>query len=163
MSASLFFIILLAGLFLFSFITKRRFGVLGLALAAGALISESWAATLTPAIEQQGIYVAAPPLEVLVRSVLLLLPPVILLFSGPMYTSKLWRFIGSLIFALLATTFLFNYFAATLQFDHTSAMFALVIETYRPYIVVAGLSLAVLDTFLLKTPKFKRPRREKHE
>ena len=46
--------IILVALFALAFFTKRRFGVLGLALAAGAMLSELWAAELTPFVQKAG-------------------------------------------------------------------------------------------------------------
>src|SRR5690554_4880900 len=105
MSASIVFLVVLIGTFLLSYLTKRRFGVLGLALAAGALISEHWAGILTPFLQQQGVVLVAPPLSIVVAIALTLLPTVILLFSGPAYGKALQRILGSLLFTILAFTF----------------------------------------------------------
>lgn len=141
---------------------KRRFGVLGLALAAGALISEHWATTLTPLIASQGVVIIAPPLEVVVHTVLLLLPPVLLLFSGPSYAGKLSRVIGSLLFALLSFTFLLEYFAAVMQFDQVGALIAVTVEKYKSIIIVVGLAAAIADVFVTRTPKRSRAKHAEH-
>ena len=50
MNVALVFAVILIALFGLAFLTKRRFGVLGLALAAGAMLSSLWAESLTPVI-----------------------------------------------------------------------------------------------------------------
>src|SRR5688572_734271 len=106
MITTIFLLGLLASLFFLSFLTKRRFGVLGLALAAGSVVSVNWTSTLTPLLEQQGLQVVSPPLVNVVAASLVLLPPLLLLFSGPTYNGLWLRIIGAAAFALLAFAFL---------------------------------------------------------
>src|SRR5690242_18914954 len=106
MNVAIFFVIVLAILFGLAYVTKRRFGVLGLALAAGSMLSELWAVKLTPIVQHAGIVVDNPPLITLVSVVLVLLPAALLLFSGPSYHDRPERVIGALLFAALALSLL---------------------------------------------------------
>ena len=101
-------IILVVGLFLLSFLTKRRFGVLGLALCAGMLLSTSWTNVLTPIVAEQGITLLSPPLQSVVAATLILLPPIVLLFSGPTYNKMAGRIVGSIAFTLLALVYYYK-------------------------------------------------------
>lgn len=162
MSATIVFIVILIGTFLLSYLTKRRFGVLGLALAAGALISEHWAGILTPFLQQQGVLLVAPPLSMVVAIVLTLLPAVVLLFSGPSYNKGIQRILGSALFALLAFTFVAPAIGSALEFDELSKTMYGAIEDYRPFIIVSGLTIAVIDVFLTRSPKTHKAKKSEH-
>src|SRR5438045_8297956 len=106
MASFVLFLILLIVLFCFSFFTKRRFGVLGLGLTAGALLSSNWSDSLTPFLVNQGINIVSPPMSALVQTGLIVLPPFLLFLNGPSYTKMWQRLLGSALFTLLAFTFL---------------------------------------------------------
>lgn len=140
-------------LFLVAFFTKRRFGVLGLSLAAGALLSANWTGTLTPFIEQQGVVVSVPPLEVIVAASLILAPAFLLLFSGPTYEAGWARALGSLCFTLLALAFLLAPLGDVLRLDGQSKVIFDTLVTSQSVIIVAGLIAAIIDIFLTRNPK----------
>jgi hypothetical protein len=142
-------------LFLLSFLTKRRFGVLGLALAAGSLLGINWTGTLTPFIEQQGVKLVAPPLATIVNSVLILGPPLILLAGGPTYSKVLWRVFGSLAFATLSVVFLLDSIGTALQLDGAGLAAYKFLLTYKSIIIVIGLVAAIIDVFFTRKSKGK--------
>lgn len=153
MITTIFLIGLLAGLFLLSFLTKRRFGVLGLSLAAGAVISTNWTSTLTPLLEQQGVHIVSPPLGSLVAAALVLLPPALLLFSGPTYNGMWPRILGAAAFALLAFAFLLNTFGTSLQLDRTSLALYAFFSNSQSAIIIGGLIGAIVDVLFTRSPK----------
>lgn len=153
MGALIIVAVLFATLFFVSFITKRRFGVLGLALAAGAVLSTHWADTLTPLLEKQGVVLVAPPLGIVVQSVLILAPAFLLLFSGPGYNKPMLRIIGSLAFAALGVVFLANVLASSLILDGPSKAFFTQLHTYQSLIIVVGIIGALVDVLLTRKPK----------
>lgn len=143
-------------LFVMSFATKRRFGVLGLALAAGALLSANWSGTLTPFIQSQGIAFISPPLQVVVEVALILLPAIALLFNGPTY-SKMWqRVLGSIGFALLGYTLLAGTLNTILQVDEPGLSFYAFMKGYANVIIVVGVIAAVTDAFFTSSPRRKK-------
>lgn len=146
-------ILLFALLFGSAFITKRRFGVLGLALCAGTLLSFNWSDTLTPFLEKQGIVLITPPLSALVQIGLTLAPPFLLFFSGPTYTKMLGRIVGAFGFALLAVTFLVDILASILVLDPVSSGFFQFLHDHKSVLVVAGIIAAVVDVLLTRKPK----------
>lgn len=162
MNATIVFISLLIGLFVLSYFMKRRFGVLGLALAAGALISEHWTGVVTPFLQQQGITLMSPPLAVVVAIILTLLPAVVLLFSGPSYNRGIERIFGSLLFTLLAFAFLMPQIGTQLEFDGISESLFNIVTDYRPLIIVGGLTIAVVDVFLTRSPKKHKAKKSEH-
>lgn len=161
MSASFIFFLLIAGTFLLAYFSKRRFGVLGLALAAGALISEQWAGTVTPFLETQGLQMVAPPLGVSVAIALTLLPAIVLLLSGPSYNKGFERIIGAVLFTVLAFAFVAPQIGPELVFDNIGLVLYDTMQDYRPLIIVVGLTVAVVDVFLTRSPK--KPRNKKGE
>ena len=146
---SLVFILGILGLlFLMPFATNRRFGILGLGLAAGSLLSTNWTGTVTPFIEQQGVVLVAPPLAIVVATALVLLPPTALLFSGPVYSAMWQRIAGSLAFALLGAAFLVDHLLLALQLDGLGQDFLVFIDTYSSIIIVVGIIAALADIIL---------------
>jgi len=81
MNVAIVFVVVLLLLFGLAYFTKRRFGVLGLALAAGSMLSELWAAQLTPLVADAGLVVQNPPLITIVSVVLVRLTALLVLCS----------------------------------------------------------------------------------
>ena len=160
MNVAIVFAVVLALLFALAYITKRRFGVLGLALAAGSMLSELWAAQLTPLVRDAGLIVQSPPLISVVSVVLVLLPAVFLLFSGPSYHGKSKRAIGAFLFAALAFALLIEPLGAALVLQDEGRMVYQFFSDNRVFIVTAGLILAVFD--LLSTHSVRAEKPSKH-
>lgn len=153
MNALLVLAVLLGALFALSYITKRRFGVLGLALCAGALLSTSWTATLTPWVEAQGIVFVSPPLSAVVSTLLILGPALLLLFSGPTYSSTLQRIVGSAAFALLAFVFLLQPIGVAFVLDETGSQIYATLQQGSSLIIVVGIFAALADILITRTPR----------
>lgn len=162
MISLVFFLALLGSLFALSFLTKRRFGVLGLALAAGAVLSTNWAATLTPFIEQQGVTIAVPPLSTVVAAGLVLAPPLLLLFSGPSYNKTSARVLGSAAFSVLAFAFLLDPLGDAVQVSEQGMMLYKVFLDYQSLIIVTGLIIAVADIFVTRKGSHGKGRKAEH-
>lgn len=148
--------IVTAALFITVYITKRRLGVLGLALAAGAMLSGLWVGDLTPLVAQAGIEIVRPPLSSVVATVVTLLPAIILLFGGPSYKASWQRMIGSLAFAILAIVLLLEPIGAALVVDDSGKPIYEFLHQYQNIFITAGLSLAVIDLLLTRNPRGHR-------
>lgn len=153
MSFVVIFLLAIVALFVTAFLTKRRFGVLGLALTAGAMMSELWVGELTPLIEQSGVILIQPPLQSVVAAGLILAPAVFLLISGPTYHHLKHRIMGALFFAVLATTLLLDVFGAALIIEGVGKQVYDVLVEYRPMIVTVAIIVALFDLLGTKTPK----------
>ncbi|MDB5165705.1 MAG: hypothetical protein JWM00_595 [Candidatus Saccharibacteria bacterium] len=138
-------------LFGLAYFTKRRFGVLGLALAAGAMLSSLWAQQLTPLVKSTGIDIAVPPLATVVAVILVLLPAVLLLTSGPTYHKKVEQVIGALLFATLAVALLIEPLGSGLILQGDSKQVYDWFFENRVYLVTAGLIAALVDLLFAKT------------
>jgi hypothetical protein len=149
------FLIVIGVLFAASFLTKRRFGVLGLALAAGAMLSSLWVGDLTPIIASAGFVIVKPPLSSLVSAGLILAPALVLLSSGPTYKNMRQRIVGAAAFAVLATSLLLEPLGTALVIDHIGKPVYDFFVKYHAAIVTVALVLAVLDLLVTKTPRHK--------
>lgn len=92
-------------LFALAYVTKRRFGVLGLALAAGYVLSRLWEQDIPLLVDRIGIEFEAVSSVTVVTLLVILLPSIALLFGGPTYKTKRGRLIGSALYAVLAVVF----------------------------------------------------------
>lgn len=150
------FLVILAGLFAAAFFTKRRFGVLGLALSAGAMLSNLWVSDLTPIVANAGIVLIKPPLESVVSSLVILLPALLLLSGGPTYKTMRQRVIGAGAFAVLAAALLLEPLGSALMIQDAGKSIYTSFVDYKTVIITAGLLLALLDLLLTKTPKLSK-------
>lgn len=155
MSFLIVFVVIAVALFFLSYLTKRRFGVPGLALAAGAILSTLWVGNLTPIIAGVGVEMVQPPLESVVSAGLILLPAVLLLFSGQAVKSKPQRVIGSLAFTVLAIAFLLVPLGSALVIDDSTRPVYEALMQYRAVIITAALVYAICDLLLSKMPKHR--------
>lgn len=153
MTSVVIFLIIIAVLFAIAFFTKRRFGVLGLALAAGAMLSTLWVGDLTPIIAQAGFVLVRPPLESVVASLLTLVPAVLLLASGPTYSKASQRVIGALLFAVFATVLLLEPLGSALIIEGTGKDVYDFLVANRVMIITGCLIIAIADILFTKTPK----------
>lgn len=132
-------------LFLAAYVTKRRFGVLGLALAAGYVLSQLWEAYIPSAVGSLGFELAAVSPVTVATLVVILLPSVVLFFGGPTCKTKLGRLLGSLLYAVLAVVFSLGALEHTLVLMGPSKMVFDTLVEYRHYILTAALALSVVD------------------
>ena len=160
MNVAIVFIVVLLVLFGLAYVTKRRFGVLGLALAAGSMLSELWADKLTPIVAEAGVIVERPPLITVVSVALVLLPAILLLFSGPSYRETPMRLLGAFLFAALAFALLIEPLGSALVLQGEGKQVYDIVSDNRVYIVTAGLILALFD--LLGTHTARRSHSARH-
>jgi hypothetical protein len=140
-------------LFALAYFTKRRFGVLGLALCAGSLISTMWTAQVTPYIQEAGLQLLSPPLSSVVAAALVLLPAIILLFSGPSYKRTWQKIIGASAFALLSTSLLLTPLGNSLSLDEMGLSYYNFLVENKSIIITAAIAYALFDLLTLKTPR----------
>lgn len=160
MTVALVFTVTIVLLFGLAYITRRRFGVLGLALAAGSMLSGLWATELTPLLRGAGLTLDTPTLITMVSVALVLLPAVILLFSGPSYRDQLRRIGGALLFAALAFALLIEPLGTTLVLQGQGKQVYDFFADNKVYIVTIGLIIALVD--LLGVHTSRRHKESKH-
>jgi hypothetical protein len=144
------FIGLALALFAGAFISKRRFGLLGLALTAGATLSTIWSYDAGLVIASTGLVPAGPMTNAIALSLVVLLPAIVLLFHGYRYKKLFSRIIGSLLFTILALAFLVEPIGFALPLEGTSAYLYSQAMEYKEVVISAGVVLAVIDLFFTK-------------
>ncbi len=162
MGISLIFAIVFVALFVVAFISKRRFGALGLALIAGETLSQLWADKLTPLVAEAGVTIDHPPLSVVVASALVILPALLLLVSGPSYHHPRLRIIGAAAFALLATALLIEPLGSAFWLaDQNRAVYDWLVAN-KVYIVTGGVIVALFDLLGAHGAKTPHHKKSKH-
>lgn len=149
-------------LFAGAFFSKRRFGLLGLALTAGATLSTMWSYDAGLVISSTGLVPDGPMTNAVALSLVVLLPAIVLLFHGYRYKKVLPRIIGSLLFTVLALAFLLEPIGFALSLQGTSATLYNQALSYKDIVISAGVVLAVLDLFFTK-PAHSSEKSSKHK
>ncbi len=129
-----------------AYITKRRFGVMGLALIAGQALVVLWAGAIPMITATIGLpSIGALSGATIVTLMILFLPAIMLLFGGPTYNTKKGRLIGSLLFALLALVFSTEILRGSLVLLGEDRMVFDFIAQYRTPILSIAIAVAILD------------------
>jgi hypothetical protein len=144
------FIGLAVALFAGAFLSKRRFGLLGLALTAGATLSTMWSYDAGLVISSTGLVPVGPMTNAVALSLVVLLPAIVLLFHGYRYKKMFSRIIGSLLFTILALAFLVEPIGFALPLEGTSAYLYGQAMEYKEIAISAGVVLAIIDLFFTK-------------
>lgn len=153
--------VLIVGLFVGAFLSKRRFGLLGLALTAGATLSTIWNDAAGLVVSMTGLVPNGPLTNAVTLSLITLLPAIILLFHGYTYKENAARAIGSLLFAVLAAAFLVVPLGNALTLSGSAAtVYSWLVEN-REIIISVGVVLAVVDLFFTKPAKLAEKDRKK--
>ncbi|MCA9338449.1 hypothetical protein KC949_02725 [Candidatus Saccharibacteria bacterium] len=142
--------IVVAILFVVTYFTRRRFGVLGLALCAGYLLETMWTSQVTPWLEGAGVELISPPLASVVSAVLVLLPAVLLFLSGPASHGKVLRVLNAAVFALLATSFLIDSFGSNLVLDSTGEQIYRFLTDNKSFIITGAIVYALYDILTMR-------------
>ncbi|HJM04620.1 MAG TPA: hypothetical protein QF549_03230 [Candidatus Saccharimonadaceae bacterium] len=161
MTVVLVFLAVAIALFVGAFISKRRFGLLGLALTAGATLSTLWSYDAGLLIASTGLVPAGPITNAVALSLVVLLPAIVLLFHGYTYKNLVSRILGALLFTVLALAFLMEPLSFALPLSGSAADVYNTVESYRGAIISVGVILAVVDLFFTKPAKNERDRRRR--
>lgn len=141
-------------LFFAAFFSRRRFGLLGLSLTAGAMLSNLWSYDAGLVISTLGILPNGSLTQAVSQSAVVLLPALLLLFHGSTYHNVFARIIGSLLFALLALAFLIGPLEYILPLVGQGADIYDLFKQYKDVVISVGVVLAILDLFFTKPAAF---------
>jgi hypothetical protein len=142
---------LVLALFAGSFLSRRRFGVLGLGLAAGAIISPIWGDNAGFIVSSTGLIQEGPLVNAIALSALILIPAVLFMFHGYTYKHMFGRIIGSLLFVFLAVAFLAGPIGAAFTLTGPVGNVYNWIVSNQELLVSVGVALAVADFLLSRT------------
>lgn len=149
-------------LFAGAFISKRRFGLLGLALTAGAMLSTIWSYDAGLVVSGTGLFPEGVITQAATQSLVVLLPAILLLFHGNSYKSLIGRVVGSLLFTVLALAFLVDPIGYALPLDGMGATVYNTLKSNKDIIVSVGVVLAVIDLFFTKPAHLVEKTHKKH-
>jgi len=140
-------LVLAAGLFGLSFITKRRYGVLGLGLAGGLVLSQEVSKEVAAFLQYVDFPVEPLPFTAAASIVLILAPALVMLFSGPKYADQRYAIVGSVLFALFGTVLLLAPLVSSLPFTDRATIQPLLsqVALNSPLIISVGVIAAVVD------------------
>ena len=150
------------GLFFGAFISKRRFGLLGLALTAGATLSTIWSYNVGLVVAATGVVPDGVITQAVAQSLVVLLPAILLLFHGYSYKGVVGRVVGALLFTVLALAFLVEPLSYALPLDGSGGVVYSTIRQYKDIIISAGVILAVIDLFFTKPAHLAEKSKKKH-
>lgn len=137
-------------LFAGAFISKRRFGLLGLALTAGATLSTIWSYDAGLVVSSTGLVPEGVITQAVTQSLVVLLPAILLLFHGYTYKNVVGRIMGSVLFAVLALAFLVEPIGYALPLEGIGADVYGFLNNYKEVIISIGVILAIADLFFTK-------------
>lgn len=137
-------------LFVSAFLTKRRFGLLGLALAAGSTLSSIWSYDAGLLVGSLGIAPSGPLTTAITLSAIVLLPAIVLLFHGYTYKSVPGRLYGAFLFTALALAFLVEPLGFALPLEGVGVDAYAWLVKYKEVIISVGIVLAIVDLFFTK-------------
>ena len=137
--------ILILALFAGAFLSKRRFGLLGLGLAAGAVVSPIWGDTASFVLSATGLIPEGPLVKVIALSVILLIPAVLFMFHGYTYKGMFGRIVGSLLFTILAVAFLLGPIGEALTLTGPVAGVYAWLVSHHELLMSGGIVLAIAD------------------
>ena len=140
-------LVLAAALFGIAFLTKRRYGVLGLGLTGGLVLSQQISRDFAAFLRATDVPVEPLPFATAASLVLILAPALIMLFSGPKYTDQRYAIAGSVLFAVFGTVLLLPSLVPSLPFDDKAVVQPLLstIALNSPLIISAAVIVAVFD------------------
>lgn len=141
-------LIIFVCLTLLAFSSKRRFGVLGLALCAGLVLSQQLARDTSNVLEANAVPVEPLAYASAASVLLILLPALVLLISGPKYSGKHAQLLGSIGFGVFATVLLLGPLTADLPtLDPAVKPILDMIATNKAWVLSLGVLIAVADMF----------------
>ncbi|HET8690167.1 MAG TPA: hypothetical protein VFL81_01920 [Candidatus Saccharimonadales bacterium] len=152
-----------AVLFIISFVTKRRFGVLGLGLAAGVIIASQFSRWLTQLLDRQAFGFDPFSDHAMAMIILVLAPAIILLAGGPRYKSHKSALLGSAGFVVLAFVLLIEPLAGNMGWlEQTVPNLVKFFSTNQGLIAAFGVILAIGDMFLSHNPHLAPTKKKPH-
>ena len=150
-------LLLIIGLFLVAYFSKRRLCLLGLALTAGYTLSLLWS-------YESGIFAGilgfdSSPIVLSITSlVLMLIPVIIVLINGYSYNLKLFRLIGSLVFVLIFVSLASQVVGPIIPDIVSSNNIFIAFEENKYLITSFGLILTLADLLISKPTIVKKGR-----
>ena len=142
-NATVIIAILLIALFALALITGRRFGILGLGIAAGTLLATQTLVPLETIFQLLQEFLGGISPTQAATILLLLAPSIILMFAnGPKYGSLKGRIFGSLLYVVMAAFAILPFVMSLMEIPNEVKN---VIMTSHTIALVIGVVVAIID------------------
>jgi hypothetical protein len=138
-------------LFGLAFVTKRRYGVLGLALAAGVLLASNARPFVSDFYEVNRLPTSPLTADTAAIITLVLLPSLLMMISGPVYSKKSTAIIGALGYAVVGSVLLLGPLLTALPTEPTVTPLLRQIADNQKVIVSVGIIVAIIDAMWMHT------------
>lgn len=153
-------IVVVLAIFISAYMTKRHFGLLGLAMAVGSILSGIWAYEAGLVAGIFGIS-SNPVSSAIIAAIITLLPCYLLLPRARAYKTALGRLLGAGLFTALAVAFLIGPFSNILILQGSAAEIYRQVLGYKDLIIGVGLIVAILDLLLTKSAESSEKKHER--
>jgi hypothetical protein len=153
---------ILVTLFGLAFATKRRYGVLGLGLAAGVLLASNARPFVSDFYEVNGLPTSPLTADTAAIITLVLLPSLLMMISGPAYSKKISAVVGALGYAVVGTILLIGPLLTALPTEPTVSVALHQIADNQKIIVSFGVIIAIIDAMWTHTTAPKRKKDKAH-
>ncbi len=142
-------LVIALALFGVAFLSRRRFGVLGLALTAGALLAGQMTKDLSKLIASYDIPVE-PLSTISAASIFLtLLPALVLLLSGPSYKKRKQAILGAVAFTVMAMLLILGPLTSSMAPDKLMEPFLQWVARYNSLLLAVAIGAAVADAWMI--------------
>ncbi len=136
-------------LFSIALLSRRRYGILGLSLSAGTLLSSTIARDTSTLMTNFEIPTGSIPYLTAAQILLILLPAFLLVLSGPSYPNRPRAVLGSICFTLLGTLLLLSPISAIVPYDDQSRELFALLSPYTNLAVATLVGISIVDTWVL--------------
>lgn len=150
MNAVLILIVIILALFAAAFLSKRRFGLLGLGLTAGAVVAPLWGENAGYVVSATGLVPEGPIINVIAIALITLVPAILFMFHGYSYKGMFGRVVGSLLFTTLAVALLIEPLSTILSISGPIGAVYQWFVTNHTLVISAGIVFAIVDTLTAK-------------
>ena len=142
------------------FITKKRFGLLGLTLAAGSMMSVAWTGYAERLVSYVGI-IGSPMVSTTIALAIVLAPSIVLLLHGHTNKTLIGRIVSATLFSVLATVLLIEPMSRVFIPQSVGVDIYNLVLNNRSLIISICLTVAVIDLFFTK-PASTHEKKSKH-
>lgn len=155
-------LVIALALFSLAFVSRRRFGVLGLALAAGALLAQQMTKDLSQLISELDMPVEPLSAVSAASIILTLLPALVLLMSGPSYKKRNKAIVGAIEFSIMAMLLILGPLMSSLPPDQLMQPMLQWVVKYNGILLALAIGLAVADAWMIHViPPAEDPKKKK--
>lgn len=135
------------------FFSRRRFGMLGLALAAGVTVASMWGADAGVVLSSVGVLPSGQSTDAIAIAALTMLPALLLLTKGKKTKKVGLKVFSGVLFVVMSLAVLVEPLTSMLPLDATGVVIYSTLLQYQSLIISAGIVVAVFDILFARSPK----------